>query len=171
MAVDPRKIFLSAEGFLASSSILASEHRRGNVWVIFPMYVNQAFACELYLKCILAIKTPQLPKVHKLHQLFDSLPKQDKATLVRRYKYICTLDPNHKLFFTLHTHFKDDLRSVLEGGSEIFSKIRYAYEGIGLEKHLAYLNLPIRAIRETIIECHPEWAPNEQISPPTSRNH
>lgn len=173
MAVDPLRIFLSAEAFrVAVETLSIHYHSTAKKAVyVYPIFVNAALTSELYLKCLVAIKTPFLPKNHQLHRLFDALPKIDRATVINRYKALCNATPAHAKFFQEHPQFKDDIRSVLEDSSEVFSKIRYAYEGLppGTKMH-AYFQLPYTAIRTVILECHPEWPSKiSPSSPPTFR--
>lgn len=161
-------MFLTAEAFFIASGVIFEHFKKGKNVIIFPAYVNQAFACELYLKCLLQIKTPFVPKHHKLHLLFDSLPKPDRSEVIRHYKRWCKADPMHSQFFN-KSKFKDDLRSVLEAGADVFETLRYAYEDRPL-KQLAAFSLPILALHDAILEARPEWKP-KRIDPPTSQVH
>jgi len=154
-----KKIFLSAEGFWKSAFILGGyTQQAGGSFAVFPTLTNQAFACELYLKCLLHIKTTCVPKIHELHKLFDNLPVKERSHLVKTYKNLCKLDPSHDIFFKANPGFKDDLRSVLEKGANVFQTVRYAYEGMS-GNQLIYFNLPVTALRIVILENHPEWTP------------
>jgi len=152
------KMFMLAESFRVAVEVLTAHwSARRKVVYLQPIWINQALTCELYLKCLVSIKTKIVPKHHRLHELFDQLPKADRAILVNNYKTLCKADLNHEQFFRDNTRIKDDLRSVLEGGAEVFSRIRYSYEGIGTDVLLVYFPLPIMAIRKTILDCQPDY--------------
>ena len=174
MAVDPLRIFLSAEAFRVATETLSIAYRNTtkNTIYLYPIWVNASLTCELYLKCLLKIKTPFIPGHHRLHELFAALPKQDRAIVNRNYKLLCRGNPEHAKFFQEHPDFTDDLPSVLRDASEVFTRIRYAYEGLeeGIKMH-TYVQLPYTAVRNVILACHPEWPSKFSPSfPPTFRS-
>lgn len=157
MAVDTkRKMFLHAEMFRVTAETLYFDYGEAAVFKV-PREINHAFACELYLKCLLALTTPFVPKIHLLHLLFDQLPKTQKANAVRHYQRLSAGDEAHLKFFTENPHWKRELRALLEGGAEVFEKVRYGYEGI--PDMLTSFHWPICALRECIFEIHPDWRP------------
>ena len=52
-------------------------------WYITPAIVNSAFACEVYLKTLLVSYNYTLKKEHKLKELYEMLPENDKEYIKR----------------------------------------------------------------------------------------
>ena len=50
-------------------------------WYTVPSIVNSAFACEVYLKALNKYYGSQIEKNHKLNELFDALPEEQKTTI------------------------------------------------------------------------------------------
>lgn len=161
MADDPHLIFLSAEAFRISAATLFSHlEEEGRTSFIFPIMMTRAFACELYLKCLLTTSGVVAPKIHDLHKLFDHLPKNIQKMTIAHYNKLAKGDKGHEAFFKNHPNFNSDLRAVLENCAPVFYKIRYAYERIkpGDKIHTRF-ELPTVAVRNVILEYHPDWAP------------
>lgn len=52
-------------------------------WYTTPAIVNSAFACEVYLKTLLLFYNIPAKKEHKLKELFEMLPENDKECIKR----------------------------------------------------------------------------------------
>ena len=50
-------------------------------WYTVPSIVNSAFACEVYLKALNKYDGSQIENNHKLNELFDALPEEQKTTI------------------------------------------------------------------------------------------
>ena len=75
---DARKLFIHAEGFRLTSDLLRAEVSAGKDIYLFAFHANDAFCCELFLKCLAAIRAREHPPGHKLDELFDALPEPDR---------------------------------------------------------------------------------------------
>ena len=53
-------------------------------WYDTPATVNSAFACEVFMKTILKYQDKEIPKSHKLRELFDAIPTKIKE-LIKQY--------------------------------------------------------------------------------------
>lgn len=104
--------------------------------------VQQAFACELYLKALFALETGKEPeKGHELDVLFERLSDDTKRKIEDRY-----------LFRYLHGSVPEDLSSF----AKYFQTWRYSYEikreAVGDLAGIAHL---ASALYETCIELMP----------------
>lgn len=173
--IDPKDIFLSAETFRCAVETLSAHHWLGKSKSVYlyPIWVNLAFECELYLKCLLAICGVTAEKIHFLHKLFAAIPISTQNAVILEYKVLSVATPRYTSFFKTYPHFKADLPSVLQDASQVFPKIRYAYEGLdpGVKMH-PHLEIPCRALRNVILAIHPKWPSRLKASiPATFRNH
>lgn len=154
-------MFLNADTFRRSCDILLNHHNdRGQMQPgpLLPLWVMQALTCELFLKCTIAITTSdKKPRGHKLHELFDRIPPRYLPMLNRNYAAVSKNDAEHQKFFKTNPKFKDEFRAVLEGGSDVFTLVRYSYEGIGSRELLNCWPVPILALRRTILEIKAAW--------------
>lgn len=87
----------------------------GDAFYALPAIVNATFACELYLKVLnsVAADAPER-KVHKLTELFSSLPEDCKNRL--------------REAFCKEVHGRVSLDETLEIHSNAFVEWRYPYE-------------------------------------------
>ena len=84
---------------------------------LIPAYVNQAFACELFLKSLLYHHEIDFPKTHNLKVLFDLLPEETQNDAKTRFK---RSEPN------------ECLDKSLEDLGDAFQFARYPHEKKGL---------------------------------------
>lgn len=96
----------------AKSFYLAAERClefRENKILLIPSIVNCAFACELYIKCILNKSNINFGKQHSLEKLFALLPENTKNKVVKNIA-------------------DEDFNKNLQNISNTFIEWRYLYE-------------------------------------------
>lgn len=142
--MDCQRMFDQANKFFAYSMLgtkYAKEEPVLNVYFMAPQVVNLAFACEVYLKTLLhhleIDKDKKIRKIHKLNDLFNSMPQQyqDKInrSLFQRYP------------------FENDMISVhrrLDLVADAFAKWRYSYETNSLYCEISYLKAFAETLRD-----------------------
>lgn len=107
-----------------------ADNESGSVRSIYlrtPVIVNCAFACEIFLKLLLALQNTEYKKCHGLKELFDLLPKEIKE------KINCYLLQNYGTL-------KDDNGfELLQMYSKAFTEWRYSYEYYNLQIDQTFL--------------------------------
>ena len=119
-----------------------------------PMFVVQAFATELYLKCLLVLDGA-VPWGHELYTLFGELKPDRKIRIEHFYKEHNDADV---AFFDAQQAQPDVIFSLefsLREMNKAFEKWRYAYESPGPQN--SFLGQPWLAVRSAILEIKPEW--------------
>ncbi|MEI9896383.1 MAG: hypothetical protein WDN28_21605 [Chthoniobacter sp.] len=82
---DPQSLFVSCESFRLTTELLKKEISEGRRVYLFSYIANDAFTCELLLKCVDAARSGTHIKGHKLVELFDTLPQPDKDTIEQHW--------------------------------------------------------------------------------------
>lgn len=82
--------------------------------ILYPLVVNCAFACELYMKAIIIYNSENnaTRSYHNLNQLFNDLPSSVQKELGNEYKQI----------------LNEELGTLLGESGDSFVNWRYAYE-------------------------------------------
>jgi hypothetical protein len=116
--------------------------------------MNQAFAFELYAKCLLMLKGKTPPNIHHLLDLLNKLPQSLQRAACRQYRiHMSNVDPQK----TAHAKRDHGLRAVLRLHPLAFVKFRYLHE---TSAPLTMTTMPIcLAIRPVILKLKPEWTP------------
>lgn len=153
---DAHKLFMHAEGFRMTTELL-----RGKVheWLLIyhtAFHANSAFCCELYLKCLRAIRAREHDRGHKLDLLFESLPAQDQDRVEYHYERLSQGDIAHIRDGNASPSKSNALRDFLKDGADVFESIRYWYAG-NFKDARGDFHYPILALREAILEIHPRW--------------
>lgn len=157
MQVDPKAVFDNAERFSEAAQELSRHFKeKDRREFLIPIQVNAALVLELYIKCLLTIRKCVVPHKHNLRFLFDTLPENDKASVIRHYKAMTKDSEELKAFSIKYPQFKNDLLSVLQDGGDIFDVFRYFHEGLPrfMRGELWY---PTLAVRQTILDLHADW--------------
>lgn len=95
-----------------------------------PAIVNCAFACELFLKLLLAIYKINNKRCHKLKELFDLLPTEVQENI------------NEKLFEGYGGRTKNDFGiEYIQLISDAFTEWRYGYEKNRLQNETGFMFL------------------------------
>jgi hypothetical protein len=160
-----KAIFLYAEAFSQAAEMLQDQFQQLDpekaVHVTqsaagVPRTVLDAFATELYLKCLQKNELGKIvQKGHVLKKLFEALPTGTQKAIRYRYNEIVANSPITKVLQNKHPRFAVGLDNVLEMSSDVFFRVRYLYEG----EHgkMFYWPLLRTAVRNTIIAIHPDW--------------
>lgn len=123
-----KSIFLIGTGFWKSSKVLSKHLGETHDFdIVSPIFVVTAFAGEVYLKCIHAIRTAKI-RGHKLESLFDGLPEIDRSEIKRIYEEMISNSPIVQTIKTQHPSVNFNLPVVLAEASQTFENWRYAYE-------------------------------------------
>src|SRR5262245_36576323 len=75
------KIFRAAHAYHRASDMLDRD-----IQTKIPSYALRAFACELYLKCLIAVEGKKPSETHDLRQLFFELSRESQKQIRRAYK-------------------------------------------------------------------------------------
>jgi hypothetical protein len=112
-----------------------------------PQVVLEAFAIELYLKCILAIEGTAPPRRHDLWEnLFVLLTPDNKRRLTHHYNEVLAGTTAPPL----------DIEEALKQSAKAFESFRYLYEH--LDETLVYSAAMVAtAARRLILELRPAW--------------
>jgi len=181
----PQSIFVHATGFHKATEALQAGGPGTPAFdplCFCAMVTNSAFACELYLKCLIQMTTGQSYfKQHDLRKLFATLPDPIQAEIEKRFDAIeipeYDLSNASKEVQEVAANRRNNFRTTLKDGAKAFESWRYMYE---FEKDTdlnAYGLFPLPPIlRAIILEREPMWA-HFQIKltkigsriPPTSR--
>jgi hypothetical protein len=128
--------------------------------VYWPMVTNEAFALELFLKCLHRVRRRRI-KGHDVVKLFEKLGSNDRKTIRTNYNLIVATHPQaHKC---IEAGVSLDLEDVLQRSRTTFTTVRYWHEG----------NTPSRdrngyvsnagtgslsdAIRKLLLDLRPQW--------------
>lgn len=167
---DAHKLFIHAESFRVTSELLWKEWDSGKVCYTYAFFMNDAFCCELFLKCLIAIRAREHPAGHKLDELFNALPQQNQDCVEGHYDRLSAGDKEHIKAGKESPSKSNALRDFLKDGSDVFDAIRYWYEK-PFNHRRGNFRYPIMAIREAIFEIHPHWRIEvDRWTKPTSSN-
>ena len=137
-----RDAFLLAESFY----LFACDRDDESYDFFFPAVVNTAFACELFLKALIATEDTKEIKGHRWERLFDALSENLKKEILHHPK----MDGR--------SNFKEELVSA----GKIFSDWRYTFEpGKHRELNLIFLSDIAEALYEIAkkqCSIHPQQA-------------
>ncbi len=159
---DPLVLFLNAKGFDLVARIV-DKHPGHKSLLLYPTIANEAFALELYLKCLHRIRRRRGRKVwgHDTKSLFDTLSKADKKTLSKYLLEIVRQHPDYLLMFSKGISF--DASAVAQRASATFAKGRYWSDmnlpngdDDGFVTNAGVGNL-CDAIVKLILELRPDW--------------
>jgi hypothetical protein len=162
----PQSIFAHADGFLKAASKLHGDPP-GDAFA--ALVINSAFACELYLKCLIHLETGQLFKdEHDLKKLFSKLSAGTQASIETKFDAAFKL-PDYDLS-KVPEHMREsaeqaiamqpkNLREALKAGGSAFVRWRYLYEDeTGKTSDIYSLFSRPGILRIEILTRKPEWA-------------
>lgn len=160
-------IFDTGFEFDYASACLLRDFGNNEMHAMNPLRVNEAFALELYLKCLIQITTKQKAQnKHQLKELYFFLPVETRdeienifsaQLIVKRMrtkpKIRKPLHSKNKFRFEKRLNYSIDQILTLSNNAFIESRYSYEYE-IGLYYGLGYLK---RAVRDYLIQLNPSW--------------
>jgi len=162
-------ILKSADAFQEASILAlehATEHKEQTFFLASVYVVNAAFAVELFLKCLLAVESGQIPETHNLKDLFNQVSKESRGKIRKRHNERAL---NHAVLSGTRERvgIKTDLDSLLEDSQDVFTHFRYLFEGVqNRTKPLGFvLDLFGQIVRDRILDLRPEWLSDESTSP------
>jgi hypothetical protein len=155
----PHKLFVTCESYRLATARLFEEWSKGENIYVYAYIGLDAFCCELFLKCVDAVRTGSHLRSHKLIELFNVLSKDDQDAIECHFDAQSKGTPNHH-----------PLREILTKCSSLFEDVRYWYEG---KLRPAHMNLiyPVTALRSRVLEIRPDWTPRRKVKEPTCFRH
>ncbi|MCR1909470.1 hypothetical protein [Flavonifractor plautii] len=119
---DPKAIWFNANLFLKAAERCGSEGD-GHDWLAVPEIVNRAFACELFMKCIVLIQETEQPAhTHNLKELFNLLLPNIQSEIRANLSSLC-----------------EDFDLRLAEISDLFEECRYVFEYRSMSLNLPFL--------------------------------
>jgi hypothetical protein len=124
-----------------------------------PFATADAFALELYMKCLYAMDHSECIRGHDVKQIYRGLKANTKRRLRNNYnaevsktRLLSTMDARNRKTMTSFT-------SYLNLSRRMFEEIRYLFERAAIKKsRLAYWPLLRFAARKSVLDIMPEWA-------------
>ena len=126
------------------------------------IFVNAAFALELYLKCIFFNEKGYLPeKTHDLKKLFGLIVAASRNRVRELFdEEILKCSGLNLIWIATHDSSTGKplltIELVLDHGSEAFEEFRYQFEGVKA-KTIWVAGPAVMACRRFLLELHPEW--------------
>jgi len=151
--------FLEAECFhraanfiLEKDTVAEYEGLYKSAGMAVVIFVNHAFATEMYLKCLQLITNGNHNGGHHLGKLFDCLKKPIQKKISDRYEKVYQKDDEDLLSDT-----KLSLKELLPSTGDYFSSARYSFARKHSDKRTRYrLYIGSSAIKDIILEYHPD---------------
>jgi hypothetical protein len=124
-----------------------------------PVGVLSAFACELFLKCLVCVERGDQPHGHDLLALFNLLSAQTRERLSEMWaSHAQKYQDKVQEFSAMHgLTFETELVAALKTGRRAFDLIRYRHEERG-EEFAFYLGALPYMLRNRAFELRPDWA-------------
>jgi hypothetical protein len=119
-----------------------------------PMVVVQAFATEIYLKCVLLLNKAKLPRIHELLDLYRLLRPDQQIRMEELYNQEAQTDPAFQTLRTIAPATAFTLVYALTEMNKAFETWRYAYE---TPLETSFLGHPWKATGRLILEMRPDW--------------
>lgn len=162
MTTSARDIFASAEDFNAAAHALSKLDVTGtserDPKLLVPIFVNSAFAMELYCKSIILDAGDVFPRKHTLSYLFASLTREVRDHIRERYDN----DPHHVSLVQFYQKTKRDitelgLDDILLRCGDAFERWRSRHKSIKSELLCNDFGTLRQILREYILGRHPKW--------------
>jgi|SRR3989344_2165368 hypothetical protein len=148
-------LFLVATGYWKASRHLTKYMGQFHDFdVISPILVNIAFACELYLKCLLCLRTSKSTKGHNLHKLFMQLSQNDRERIevIFNERVRCSAIATRVRHEFPSLDFR--LNSILREAADTFVNWRYPHETT--PNTASAIGELADALQATVIEVKPD---------------
>lgn len=111
------RAYLSAKGFLSAADVVRQLGKRDGLklftYYAYPLSVNAALSCELFIKSLLNLEGTEYGRVHSLSDLFSKLSYDIKTKI-------------EKLFST--SGFKDSAEELVKTYNNAFVEWRYPFD-------------------------------------------
>jgi hypothetical protein len=148
---DPRAVFATAEQFWRGANTLAEGLTTGDQSAWVAMIACQAFALELYFKCLALQEGKDILDSHSLSRLYKVLNGKTQNEIRRRGEPLVAQAAKH-------LGKQRDFDSALKVSSDAFMKVRYLYEGVKPGSGWMCSGV-MRVTRDLILERNPTWNP------------
>ncbi len=151
--------FVNANAYQLTAQLI-DKHPNNKHHLLWPMIVNEAFALELFLKCLHEARRRSIWG-HEPHDLFHKLSKADRKSIEIRYNAIIVGHPLYAIASAEGVPL--DIESVLLRAQKLFTGGRYWHERIDLSKDSqgyatnAGVGSLSDAIRDLLYEIKPDW--------------
>lgn len=109
-----RSCYYVANSFLQSAEKLYEDYQVILGWfnpLLYPIIVNCAFSCELFLKSLLSLENIEI-RTHNLDKLYEKLNAQDKEFILNNTGFT---DP-------------EEFKGILNNHGDFFERFRYIHE-------------------------------------------
>lgn len=156
---EPVQVFINAYSFRASSIALNAQPEKHLFF--WPMVVNEAFALELFIKCVHRVRRRDLWG-HDVQYMFGKLTKRDRKAITQRYDAIVQRHPLYDKFVDMGVAL--DIDSVLMRSKDAFPRVRYWHERTMPNRDAqgkvsnAGVGSLCDAIMQFLVELRPAWA-------------
>jgi hypothetical protein len=170
MLIDPHRIFLQAENFHQASKLINHVMRESPAgdWhpeLLVPDIVVTAFACEIYLKCLIAIdRKTNPPYWHELDRLYGKLSQDLKSNLQRKWEQYLSTSKQRQRIESGTKEMPQSLARAIKYHADHFEDFRYIYEMSDPKEF--YLNGLLNILRNTALEFFPKWGEFKRVIPP-----
>lgn len=152
---DPATVFVQADAFDRAAARLRPG--RGDATAdVAPYLMTSAFACELYLKCLLLLAKGKYPQIHNLAALWNDLPADEAERVLRL----------HRRFYRDFVPDADDadvrFEAIVRDARDAFQISRYLFEGgfaAGASDGVPDLTPVVTAVRGRILALEPGLRP------------
>ena len=143
---DCQEMFRHACAFCECADMALDKFKNDTADIDFyvsPVTINSAFACEVFLKAILTYQDKKTPRLHKLRDLYNALPKELKKLIK------CEVSGGYP---DMWTNFSG--QDYLDNISDAFVEWRYNYEhdwrkdGCTMHIEIGFLNRFRDTLRE-----------------------
>jgi len=148
------QLFRNGSAFWNSYCTIADSLHLGSDLSLFgPLFVNLAFAGELYLKALLALETSTTVRGHDLHKLFNLLPPKVRASIEKRFTEAMSASHMHFFVAQARPDINFTLPGVLKEAARTFELWRYPGDDEPLNMP-GPLQVVVAALQEQLCETH-----------------
>lgn len=163
----PENIFAIAVEYDYSANLLLRNFGNNKMVAMNPILFNQAFALELYFKCLIYLtKGKKASKTHELKKLYSQLNKKDKTQIelifeskvfIKRIKKGARQlrGRRRETNFKPKPNFSYEIEEILTFSN--FSVIEHRYPFDSASKRYYGINYLTQAVLEYIIQLKPDW--------------
>lgn len=126
--IKAKRMYETGEAFALGASVLEEKSNTQDcVRLNIPAIVNRAFACEVFLKCLLTLEGKENVKEHNLKNLLEQLSDEEKLHIENKLKR--SQIPSKDCFGFAY----------LDKIANAFIKWRYEYESLKMQINTGFL--------------------------------
>ena len=124
----PFGLYVNARGFIDAGTTL-HDNMLGNGHLGFPSMVSHLFGLELLLKCLYLIRNRKRIKGHKLKDLFEALPLEDRSRITQLFNNLENVELVNRFFDQKGIPMTRSLEKDLDTLNNQYASVRYWWEG------------------------------------------